>query len=403
MARERSPVALLGTFANHLRRANPFVVDALIAIAFASIAVVAMQGAAESEEGFRNSDGLGALLVLAQTLPLGLRRVAPLGSLAVITAGICLHAALGYDHIEAGTLASLFAVGSAAYLTDNRRAVVAGLIMAAGIGVFYATTRIPFGSYDVVATSGLWSAGWVAGSSFRIRRTHTAAIERRAEVLEQDSEARAREAVADERSRITRELHDIIGHTLNLIVIQAGAARAVFKSRPDQSLESLNSIETTARQSLSDMERMLGIHRPTEAEAVPYGPQPGLEQVDRLAEQFTDAGLQVEVTVAGEAHELPTSLDLSAYRIVQEALTNALKHAGPARARVAISYLADKLELEIVDDGKGSGDDGHNAGGGRGLIGMRERVSLFGGELDVGPSPEGGFRVHASLPLEEGR
>ena len=206
----------------------------------------------------------------------------------------------------------------------------------------------------------------MAGSVFRIRRSHAAAVERRAEVLEQDSEARAREAVADERARITQELHDIIGHTLNLIVVQAGAARAVFKSRPDQALESLDSIEITARQSLSDIERMLGILRPREAEAAPYDPQPGLEQVDRLAEQFTDVGLPVEVNVEGEPHKLPTSLDLSAYRIVQEALTNALKHAGPARARVAISYLADRLELDIVDDGQGSGDDGHNAGGGRG-------------------------------------
>ena len=393
----------MSTLTDHLRRANPLVVDALIAIAFASLAVVEIQSAAESQEGFRDSDGLGALLVLAQTLPLAVRRVAPLGSLAAITAAIGMHAALGYDDIQAGTFASLVGVSSAAYVTDNRRALVAALLAAVGIGVFYATTRASFDGFEIVGIGGLWLAGWIAGSVFRIRRRHTAAVERRAEVLEQDSEARAREAVADERGRITRELHDIIGHTLNLIVVQAGAARTVFKSRPDQALESLNAIETTARQSLSDMERMLGILRPPEAEAPPYSPQPGLGQVDRLAEQFSVAGLPMEVNVAGEPHKLPTSLDLTAYRIVQEALTNALKHAGPARARVAISYLADKLELDIVDDGQGPGDDGHNAGGGRGLIGMRERVSLFGGELDVGPAAEGGFRVHASLPLEESR
>ncbi len=396
-------MGLLSTLTHHLRRANPLVVDALIAITVASLAVVEMQGAAESEEGFRDSDGLGALLVLAQTLPLALRGVAPLGSLAFIIAAIGMHAALGYDQSQAGQFASLFGVGSAAYLTDNRRASGALLLAAVGIGVFYTTTRVPQEDYGFIATSGVWLAAWIIGSSFRIRRSHAAAVERRAEVLEQDSEVRAREAVADERARITRELHDIIGDTLNLIVVQAGAAGAVFKSRPDQALESLDSIEITARQSLSDMERMLGILRPPEAEVAPHAPQPGLGRVDRLAEQFTDAGLPVEVTVVGERHKLPASLDLSAYRIVQEALTNALKHAGPARARVAISYLADKLELDIVDDGQGPGDDGHNAGGGRGLIGMRERVSLFGGELDVGPAAEGGFRVHASLPLEESR
>ena len=398
-----SPAALIGISADHLRRANSLVVDTLLAITIASIAVVQMQGAAQSEEGFRDSDGLGALLILAQTLPLGLRRVAPIGSLAVICAAIGLHAALGYDHIQAGTFASLIAVSSAAYVTDNRRAPVAGLFAAAGIGAFYATTRISFDSYEIIGTCSVWLAGWIAGSSFRIRRRHTAAVERRAEVLEQDSEAHAREAVAGERARITRELHDIIKHTLNLIVVQAGAARAVFNSRPNQALESLSSIETTARQSLSDMERMLGILRPPEPEAAPYGPQPSLGQVDRLAEQFTEAGLPVEVNVAGEAHNLPTSLDLSAYRIVQEALTNALKHAGPARAQVSVAYFADKLELDIVDNGQGSGDHELSAAGGRRLIGMRERVSLFGGELDVGPAVEGGFRVHASLPLEESR
>ena len=259
--RETSPVALLSTLADRLRRANPLVVNTLIAIAVASLAVVEMQGAAESEEGFRDSDGLGALLVLAQTLPLALRGVAPLGSLAIIVAAIGLHAALGYDQIQTGLFASLFGVGSAAYLTDNRRAPVALLLAAVGIGVFYTTTRVPLDDYGYIATSAVWLAGWIIGSSFRIRRRRAAAVERRAEVLEQDSEARAREAVADERARITRELHDIIGHTLNLIVVQAGAARAVFKSRPDQAPESLDSIETTARQSLSDMERMLGIRR----------------------------------------------------------------------------------------------------------------------------------------------
>ena len=151
------------------------------------------------------------------------------------------------------------------------------------------------------------------------------------------------------------------------------------------------------------MERMLGILRPPEDDAAPFGPQPSLGQVDRLAAQFTDAGLPVEVNVAGEAYNLPTSLDLSTYRIVQEALTNALKHAGPARAWVAISYLADKLDLDIVDDGQGSDGDRHYSRGGRGLIGMRERVSLFGGELNAGPAAEGGFHVHANLPLEESR
>ena len=211
------------------------------------------------------------------------------------------------------------------------------------------------------------------------------------------------EAVRDERVRIARDLHDIVGHTLNIIVVQAAAARTVFKSKPDQALEALNAIEGTARQSLSDMERMLGILRPVEGEDVPYAPQHGLEQVETLAKQFTDAGLPVEVTMIGEPHKLPTSLDLTAYRIVQEALTNTLKHAGPARAQVTITYANGNLELNITNDGRWPEDDLKNTGGGRGLIGMKERVALFGGELDVGPGLDGGYRVHAVLPFEESR
>ena len=203
MTRETSPVALLGTLTDRLRSANLLVGDALIAIAFASIAVVEMQGAAESEEGFRDSDGLAALLFLAKTLPLGLRRVAPLGSQALITTGIGLYAALGYDNIHASTLASLAAGSSAAYVTDNRRALIAALLAAVGIGIFFATTRTGFDDYEIVSVAGLWSGGWIAGSGFRIHRRHTATVERRAQVLGLGSEVRAREAVADQRARIT--------------------------------------------------------------------------------------------------------------------------------------------------------------------------------------------------------
>ena len=149
-------MALLSTLTDHLRRANPLVVDGLIAIAFASLAVVEIQSAAESQEGFRDSDGLGALLVLAQTLPLAVRRVAPLRSLAAITAASGMHAALGYDDIQAGTFASLVGVSSAAYVTDNRRALVAALLGAVGIGVFYATTRASFDGFEIVGIGGLW-------------------------------------------------------------------------------------------------------------------------------------------------------------------------------------------------------------------------------------------------------
>ncbi len=384
---------------NLLRIPNQRVLDVVIALAFTGIAMWAYGSIAGSEQGLRDKDSLLVVLILFQTLPLALRSTAPLTSFIMITVALNLNNSLGYQFLNVGTFASLLAVTNAAAITDNRRSAIAGVVNVVSLIIFFTATRVDFAAENIVTTFTIWIIAWLLGNALRLSRSRSLTAESRAEVAEQVSEARAAEAVADERSRIARELHDIIGHTLNLIVVQSGAAQAVLKTKPDQTLESLNSIETTARQSLSDMERMLGILRPSEADAA-AGRQLGLGEVDRLAEQFTDAGLPVAVTVDGEPYKLPASLDLSAYRIVQEALTNALKHAGPARAKVAISYLAGKLELDIVDDGQGQSDDGHLETGGRGLIGMRERVSLFRGELDLGPVAQGGFRVHATLPIE---
>ncbi len=377
---------------------------AALLIATAAFVVIGIGNALDPPEPgtvYEKEGAVGILLVLGQTLPLAIALRYPLIALVVIIASFMTHTGLNHDVIWVVQFAAAISFFMAITRGGNRQSLLALMVVYLGIvasfGIFREVDRVG----NVLVQMLLFGGLWIIGNLFRTRRIRLESTEQVLSELEAEQDRLAREAVQDERARIARDLHDIIGHTLNLIVIQAGAARTVFKSRPDQALDSLNSIETTARQSLSDMERMLGILRPPEAEAAPFGPQPGLGQLDRLAEQFTDAGLPVEVSVAGEPHKLPTSLDLSAYRIVQEALTNALKHAGPARARVAVSYLADKLELDIVDDGEGSGDDVHNAGGGRGLIGMRERVSMFGGELDVGPAPEGGFRVHASLPLEE--
>ena len=219
-------------------------------------------------------------------------------------------------------------------------------------------------------------------------------------MLEREREVRAREAVAEERATIARELHDVIGHALNLVVIQAGGAQRVLESKPQLARESLASIELAGRQALTDMERMLGILHATEGADDRLSPQPGLDQVEGLAARVSEAGLTVELTVDGVPRTLPSSIDLSAYRIIQESLTNSLKHAGAANAFVAIHYGSDRLDLEITDDGRGdSRQSAKGEEGGRGLIGMKERVALYGGELSVGPRPEGGFRVRARLPL----
>ena len=379
---------------------------AALLIATAAFVVIGIGNALDPPEPgtvYKKEGAVGILLVLGQTLPLAIALRYPLTALVVIIASFMAHTGLNHDVIWVVQFAAAISFFMAITRGGNRQSFLALLLVYLGIVVSFGI----FGEVDKVGNvlvQMLFFGGlWIISNLFRTRRIRLESTEQVVARLEAEQDRLAREAVQDERARIARDLHDIIGHTLNIIVVQAGAARAVFKSRPDKALESLSSIETTARQSLSDMERMLGLLRPPEAEAVPYAPELGLGQVNRLAEQFSDAGLRVDVNVAGEPQKLPMSLDLSAYRIVQEALTNVLKHAGPARARVAITYLAGKLELDIVDDGQGSSQDGNGAGGGRGLLGMRERVSLFGGQLEVGPVKEGGFRVHASLPIEESR
>jgi signal transduction histidine kinase len=219
--------------------------------------------------------------------------------------------------------------------------------------------------------------------------------ERRARIAERERDVAAREAVVEERARIARELHDVIAHHVSMIVLQAGAERRVLDGADSSTREVLETVERTGRSALTEMRRLLGMLRGDEYG--PLTPQPSLADVPTLIGQLSDAGLPVELHVEGEPTELPVGIDLSAYRIVQEALTNALKHAGDARASVDIRYGADSLELEIADDGAGVATPTES--GGHGLVGMRERVALYGGRLDAGMRPGGGFAVRVLLPI----
>jgi len=386
-----------------IRGVNPHAVDALLALGFTAAALWTVAARVGGDDAFREDDFFGIVLLLFQTLPIAARSVAPLGALTVSVAAISLHIGLGYQGVPAGTFAALVILYSAASLTDIRQGALAALITASGIGIYFATDRGDPGLAQAVTTYATYAAAWGLGMYARSRREYTNIVEERASLLEREREVRAREAVADERARIARELHDIVGHALNLIVIQSGGAQRVFQSKPELARDSLASIESTGRRALTDMERMLGILRGAAEVDEVLSPQPGLSQVESLAARVSQAGLPVEVTVEGAPVALPPSVDLSAYRIIQEALTNALKHAGPAHATVKISHFPDSLELEITDDGQGaSGEGAGDYQGGRGLIGMRERVALFGGELSVGPRSGGGFRVHVRLPLGGG-
>jgi len=243
------------------------------------------------------------------------------------------------------------------------------------------------------------AAAWTLGEGVRQRRVHAAELEDRAARLEREREEKARQAVIQERLRIARELHDVVAHSLSVIGIQAGAARLVLDAdpHPTRAREAVAAIEATANHAMAEMRRALGILRATEPSGVALAPLPGLRQLPALLDQLRSAGLPVELTVTGAPRPVATSIDLSLYRIVQEALTNALKHARASHAEVVVSYAAHDITVEVTDDGRGPPPrSGPSAGAG--TVGMRERVTLFGGELRVGPRPQGGYAVRVCLP-----
>jgi signal transduction histidine kinase len=220
--------------------------------------------------------------------------------------------------------------------------------------------------------------------------------ERRLELAERERDVAAREAVVAERARIARELHDAIAHNVSMMVVQAGAERSVLGEQQSSTREVLETVEEIGRGALTEMRRLVGMLRSDEHD--PLTPQPGLDDLPQLVTQVREAGLPVDLEIEGERRELPVGLELSAFRIVQEALTNALKHAGDARATVRVRYGPDSLELEIVDDGAGAAP--RTDGGGHGLVGMRERVALYGGRFEANRRAAGGFTVRALLPIQ---
>ena len=279
-----------------------------------------------------------------------------------------------------------------------RRAVAGGFVVTGGFVLLWLTgTGISW--QELAARWITLSAVWSLACVLRIYRASAVKAERRAELFAADRDARARDAVAQERARMARELHDSVGHALNVVVLHAGAAQRVVATKPELVQQALDNIETAGRQALGDIERMLGILRAGDEE-VCCDADPGVDQIEELCDQVRDAGLPVELAVEGEIRELPSSLDLTAYRIVQESLTNTLKHAGRTHAQVKLDYEPDWLGIDVLDEGRGVAA-GASVGGGRGLLGMRERVMIFGGELQAGPRAEGGFAVHARLPLRK--
>lgn len=343
-------------------------------------------------------------LPLLIALPLLWRRRMPLLACALVMAGIVAQALASGDSPEGLQLIVLWTLvpyGVAAY-SERRRGVLGLALTLAGFGVYAAENAditsgragdVWAGAFFLILAVG----SWLVGAFMHARREH-ASLEAHASMLERE----ARLATTEERARIARELHDIVSHNLSVVVVQAAGARAqAGEDAPETS--TLDKIERSGREALVEMRRLLGVLRRDEGrDEASLAPAPGIGELPRLADRLRAAGLDVEVKIAGDCAALPPALDLSAYRIVQEALTNTLKHAGPeARVSVQVAGTPDAITIEAVDDGAGRPPGNPSSpDGGHGLIGMRERAAVFGGEVRAGARPGGGFSVHARLPIE---
>jgi signal transduction histidine kinase len=389
-------------------RRHPTGVDTFWAVVLLGIAVV-------SESPRQEANGTDAPMliipvILLLCLVIALRRRMPermlLLALGVGVTQLVLD--VGTMAADFGMLVIIYTVAAEGARWASWLALGAGLCAASAAQLRWPNdyTGVAGNIATAVFLTVPFALAWVLGDSIRTRRAYFAQLEERAARLEKEREAQAKVAVAAERARIARELHDVVAHNVSVMVVQADGAAYVLDAAPDQAKKALETISSTGRQALAEMRRLLGVLRTGEhQEAGEYVPQPDVEQIEDLVEQCRGAGLPVDFKVEGTPRPLPSGVELTAYRIVQEALTNTRKHGGPdAGASVRLVYFDDGLGLLVEDDGKGAPhelyEDGGLDGRGHGLIGMRERVGMVGGTLDAGPRPGGGFRISALLPLK---
>ena len=383
--------------------ARAWVFDAGLALVAAGVSTIFVVVELVGEGLPRGLLALGYALALLHTLPLAVRRLFPLAVLATTVASGLAFAILGLPPVFLG-VAILVAVYSVAAYGDHWASLV-GLAAAAVGSAALQLTPSRFQWPTPVTNTLVIGAAWLLGHFAHNYRAYAARLEERTAELERAREELARRAVPEERLRLARELHDVVAHAMSVIAVQSGVGAHVANSRPGEVGKALAAIEVTSRAALTELRRLLGVLRQDGDPQASLAPVPGLANLDVLLAEVAEAGLAVRLQVEGAPAPLPAGLDLSAYRIVQEALTNVIKHAGPAHAQVTIRYRDQEVAVEVIDDGRGVGavaGDGRR-GTGHGLIGMRERVAAFGGDLGVGPRPGGGFRVAARLPLAADR
>jgi signal transduction histidine kinase len=395
---------------NPLARGRALATDVLLAL---GVGLVQVLGVMISElvgrsPAWRDPDAWAYLLLVAGAAALLARRRWPLGVLAVTLACGLAYAARTYPE-GPSQLAIYPALWTVALTVPRLQAWVAATLTAVAVAAaelfLYRDTM--FGGEPAYAAVTVFAAMWW-GEAVRARRAYVAELRDRAERAERSREEEARRRVDEERMRIARELHDVVSHTIGVISVQAGVASHLLHRRPDKAAESLAAIRQASDEALGELHAMLGVLRQGDGDGgrAPLAPAPGLAELDALVAQAAGAGVEVTVSLEGEPRRLPPAVDLACYRVVQESLTNVVRHAGASRAEITVSHHHGQVVVEVTDDGRagpgaGSGN-GNGAGSGQGILGMRERARALGGSLEAGPRPGGGFRVQATLPVGQG-
>ncbi|WP_223199069.1 sensor histidine kinase [Solihabitans fulvus] len=382
-------------------RLHPQLADTVLALVMTVLTVKQAMGA--NPVGWRHFDLLGVALSGAANLPLALRRLAPMTVLLVAVTAAATYQLAGYWPVvnALGVQLAVFTVAS----MRSYRMVAVSLALVLPVILHAALITWPYSNspWDIVAQNLVWYAVIVAiGDGARRLTERGRRLAELSEQLRHEQEDKARRAVTDERVRIARELHDVVAHHMSVISVQAGLARYVFESDPATASAALGTIADTGREALDEMRRLLAVLRlerePDEQGATSYDPTPGLSQLGDLLDRMRGAGMPVELVTAGAERSLAPGLDLCAYRVIQESLTNVLKHTDAASVTVTLHYHAHELVVRIRDDGAGAGSKPDGKGSGQGVIGMRERARLYGGTLIAGPRPDGGFDVVLMLP-----
>jgi signal transduction histidine kinase len=386
----RTVVAM--TIVDRIRR--PWVLDGLVAIG-AAVAMALITAKIEPSDGERSLDAIGYIVIGAAAAMLALRHAAPTAGIAVVTVLLWVYTARGYagGPIFLTFFVLVFAV--AVSMERRRSLVVTAVALAALVVPHVVAYGFDTGAWPYLSI-GWTAAAWFWGDGLRTRRAYLAGLEERARYLEETREEEARRRVADERLRIARDLHDVIAHSIASINVQAGSAIHVMDRRPEQARDALLAIKSASSEALAELRSTIGPLRADDHDA-PRAPTPSLARLDPLLETAARAGLPVVVGVRGEPRPLPAAVDVAAYRIVQESLTNVVRHAQAHEATVTLDYKAAFVELEVTDDG--GGGNGASGAPGHGIAGMQERAEAVGGQVEAGPRFSEGFRVWARLPI----